>query len=119
MTIREFIESIPTSGLYVDLLRDLARIAGALAKNEPALVTPFTLLRHSFFALAERWEGAEPLTPSVSDDVTPRIAAAVRSALDQPSIATFDDLATTLNWAQEYPLFSLESLGLGQISVDD
>jgi hypothetical protein len=119
VTIRAFIDSIPPSGLYVDALRSIARSAGVLEKIEPDLVTPLTLIRLSFVALAHRWEGAEPLSPSVSDDVTPRIASAIKDALEKPAIETFDRLAATLNWAQEHPLFSLESLGLGQISLDD
>lgn len=107
MTTREFVDSIPANGLYVDLLDRLAVEAGRLSWDVPELAAPYVLIRDGFSGLANRWRD-EPLSPSVSDAVTPRIAEAVRKALEQPDPNAFQELAQTLNWARAYPLISGE-----------
>ena len=110
LQVRQFIGSIPSSGLYVHLLWDLGKSAGNLAGLEPDLVIPFSLIRDAFFSLADRWENNGPLSPSVSNDVTPRVASAIEDALKNPAIDSFAELARTLNWARKYPLAS----GIGE-----
>jgi phytoene dehydrogenase-like protein len=101
--VRAFIASLPPNELYIDLLRDLSRTARQLAAEEPQLVGALTLIRDSFAAIANSWEGL-PLSPRTSQAITPRVVAAVTKALEQPRADTFNELAKVLIWAREYPL---------------
>jgi|HubBroStandDraft_1064217.scaffolds.fasta_scaffold350642_2 hypothetical protein len=105
MTIREFIDSIPSSGLYIDLLDSLAVEANRLSHDMPELAVPFTLIRDGFSGLANRWRD-EPLNPNVSAAVTPRIIGAITQALERPSSEAEVELVRALNWARAYPLIS-------------
>jgi hypothetical protein len=111
MTIREFINSIPASGLYIDLLDALAVEANRLCHDMPELAVSFTIIRDGFSGLANRWRD-EPLSPKVSDAVTPRILQAVTQALERPSRETETELVQALNWARAYPLISGVGEGL-------
>jgi hypothetical protein len=105
MTIQEFIDSIPSSGLYIDLLDSLTVEANRLSHDIPELAASFALIRDGFSGLAKRWRD-EPLSPKVPNAVTPRIIEAVTSALKRPSLETTNELARALNWARAYPLIS-------------
>jgi hypothetical protein len=90
-------------GRGLDLLWDLCHRARQLTAEEPQLVGALTLIRDSFAAIANSWEGF-PLSPKTSQAITPRVVAAVTKALEEPRTDTFDELAKVLIWAREYPL---------------